>query len=640
MQLLFAPEPFRDESLPGYLLRLAQVHFLPTVQQLLRPAGLRAKAQYSEEEVQRFAACYGMDVEPLLVMARYAAVQGSLGKGAFLRRVAHVCPQCLVQAPYLRQVWQHELVTACPTHARVLIGSCPACETPFRHDQGTIIQCRCGYDLRECVAPDADGANQAIAVLLAGEPDAVDQLRDQLGGLDALPRDIDAFLLFLANLTQPSPWRRGSPIPVWQAEAFNRAAYGLVEDLQRQFRDFVLQRIEWANQQKSSRFIANLGGWYRQLTREFNRPEYAVLMQIAAQGLVNHAVAPINRKLKQISSDLLGMKAVYTTAEAARLLGSSSDRITSHVKAGRLRGQVIQGGAVEYCLVERAEVEAQLQAATGVLTAKEVQHQLNISRRTRERLVESGVLRRLPESERPLFAKGHFGRRDVEQLYAQLAEECPVQDAKAALSLEEINARRFPRDGVTELYRQLASGRLRPVARVRGVEGLAALRFDQREVLAVVQPQHVPFELSITDLTRITRWKHSTIKGWIAAGRLPCRREFERGKERLWISPAHLIEFLSRNIVLADVAEQLNTKSAWLYPPLMSQGVTAQPGHSASAGIQRGLLISTAAVVNVASQRSVGWRRSAEMTLSETSHEDTYFVNAERVAGGRDDQAY
>lgn len=639
--LPFVPDHYEDESLASYLQRLALAHFIPSTQQLLRPARLRAKRLFSAEELQQFAEHYAVDPQPLIGMAAFPLVSSSLVRGAFLRHAATVCPQCLTQSPYLRQAWHHELVTACVRHGTVLMDSCPVCRRPLNHDQGPLTHCRCGADISLQCMPVADAANLAVSALISGEERAVFAMRQQLGGLTALPGDIDGFVVFLANLTRTQRWRRGSPITLRDAEELNRAAHHFLEDLPERFRAFVLQRVEQANQRQNSKFIAHLGSWYRQLNREFDRPEYAVVVQSAAQCLVQYAVAPINRKMKQIGSDLLGQKSSYTTAEAARLLGSSPDRVIAYVKAGRLRGQVLQGGANEYCLVARAEVEAQQRLANEVLTAQDVQRLLNISRHLRERLVESGVLQRIPEPQRPLFGKGDFWRAEVEQLKDRLMAAYVDREAGVTLSLEEINARRFPRDQVTELYRQIGAGRLRPALRLPNIEGLAALRFDQREVLAVVEPNGVPgVELSITDLTRLTRWKHQTIRGWIETGRLPCRREMVAGRERCWISVAQLIEFLSRNIVLADVAEQLNTKSAWLYAPLMSQGVTAQPGHSASAGIQRGLLVSTAAVVNVASQRTAGWRRSAEMTLSETSHEGTCFAHAEHVVGGRDEQAY
>lgn len=610
--LPFAPEPFADESLASYLQRLALAHFLSSTQHLLRPVELRCKRRLSPEDLQRFAEHYALDAQPLIAMAAFPSVVGGLARSTFLRQSAAVCPQCLAQKPYLRQNWHHALVTACSRHGSALIDCCPSCRQPIRHDQGVLTHCRCGVDLSKLPLQIADAGNLAVSALISGEEHMVRSVQQQLGGLSSLPADIDGFVVFLANLTRAKPWRRGRSIPLCEAEELNRAAHYFLEDLPERFRAFVLRRIQQANQRQTTKFIAELGGWYRQLTRDFDRPEYAAVVQIAAQCLVQHAVAPINRRMKQIGSDLLGMKATYTTAETARLLGSSSDRIMAYVKAGRLRGQVLQGGSVEYCLVERAEVEAQQRLAAEAITTKEVQRLLNVSRHLRERLVESGVLQRIPESQRPLFGKGEFWRADVEQLLARLGETGTKREVGATLSLAEINARQFPRDQLTELYRQIAAGQLKPVTRLQDIEGLAALRFDQREVLAIVEPNEAPrFELSITDLTKFTRWKHSTIKGWIAAGWLPCRREMLCGKERIWISPAHLVEFLSRYVVVADVADQLKTKSIWLQESLHSRGLVAQAGHLNTEGVRRGLLINTAALLNVATGRSPEWRRPA-----------------------------
>ncbi|MCP1621516.1 TniQ family protein [Pseudomonas nitroreducens] len=609
--LPFAPEPFADESLESYLQRLALAQFLTSSQQLLRPVGLRSKRLFSPDELKQFAEHYALEAQQLIEMAAFPSVSGALARGKFLRLRAAVCPQCLAEKPYLRQSWYHVLVTACRRHSAALLESCPGCRQPLSHHRGPLTHCSCGVDLSAMPQQTADAGNLLVSALISGEEQAVRSVQQQLGGLPCLPEDIDAFVVFLANLNRAQPWRRGRGITLGEAEALNRAAYHFLEDIPSSFQAFVRRRIQHANQRQSAKFITELGGWYRQLTRDFDRPEYAAVVRIAAECLVLHAIAPINRKMKQIGSDLLGMKSTYTTAETARLLGSSPDRIVAFVKAGRLRGQVLQGGAVEYCLVERTEVEEQQRLAAEVITRKDVQRMLNVSRHLGDRLIESGVLQRIPDVQRPLFGKGEFWRVEVEQLLARLSEACDVHEGGPTLSLAEISARQFPRDQLTELYRQIGSGQLKPVIRLQDIEGLASLRFDQHDILAIVAPAEAPrFELSITDLTKFTRWKHATIRGWIEAGWLPCRRETLRGRERIWISPAHLVEFLSRYVVVADAADQLKTKSVWLQESLYSRGLVAQAGHLNTEGVRRGLLLSTAALLNVATGRAPAWRRS------------------------------
>ncbi|MBP2295243.1 TniQ family protein [Azospirillum rugosum] len=65
-----------------------------------------------------------------------------------------VCPLCLTEdaVPYLRLEWRLAFLTVCPTHNRLLLDRCPACNEPFsvlRQDRHDGVCCwSCGADVR------------------------------------------------------------------------------------------------------------------------------------------------------------------------------------------------------------------------------------------------------------------------------------------------------------------------------------------------------------------------------------------------------------------------------------------------------------------------------------------------------------
>ena len=87
--LAFIPETdFADESLNGYFLRLAEENFLGSVTTLLRPTGVRFKAQYAQRELQVIADYHGLEVQRLQRLASFPTLHGSLVTGAFMRKAA------------------------------------------------------------------------------------------------------------------------------------------------------------------------------------------------------------------------------------------------------------------------------------------------------------------------------------------------------------------------------------------------------------------------------------------------------------------------------------------------------------------------------------------------------------------------
>ena len=618
--LAFIPETdFADESLNGYLLRLAEENFLGSTTALLRPIGIRLKAQYSPRELQAIAEYHGLELQQLQRLASFLTINGSLVTGAFMRKAAiAVCPECLGQADYIRQAWHHELFTACPTHRVLLMEQCPECDAQAELNRGAVSRCRCGYALSEARGRPADAANLFISSVLLAEPSrpcVLSGLSDEPG----VPEDVDKFLLFLANLTLPTPQRKNAAISFHRALEINEASFVLAEDLPERFRVYVQNKVQAANQLKSSRFVHNLGPWYKELNATFTSAAYSSVRATVCSVMLEQTDAPINRKMKYIAAELLGLKKTFTASEAARLLGSSPDRIVSLVKTGQLSGEIMSGAAVEFCVVDRSAVEAQQQSAKGLVAGKELLSLLNISRRVRERLLASGVLNRVPDIDKPLFAKGDYRVEDIQCLIDTLAEGCRHAASASTLGLEDISCKRFSSQQTHELYRLIFSGQIKPVVSDAGIQGLAAFGFDHDELLGHLRQEPTMPDLSITDLTKITRWKHETIKAWIDRGLLPARIEFDEGKHRVFISVANLVTFLSRYVVAADAAERLGSKSIWLTKSLKTKGVLAQGAHATREGSQRGVLLSADALINVASGRSSDWARDPSPVWADPS---------------------
>jgi len=483
--LAFPLTPFADESVNGYLLRLAEENFMDSSAALLREAGVRLKARYSEAELNAISETLGLDDSAIQQIGHFSQVLGSLSQGRFLRTAAvPVCVECLRASAYIRQSWHHQLFNACPEHQRALLAVCPECSAPLDLKRHSITTCPCGYDLSTADVPPADPESLWVASLLwpAGGM--------SLPGLEALPQDVDAFLLFLANLTLVEPHRKNAPIDTDRALALCQASYQIGSDLLPRFRDFVEAKIEAANQMASSRFMLNLGSWYRELNTEFAGEVYAPLREIAHRLILERANAPINRKMKQLGAELLGLKATLTAAEAARTLKSSADRIVALVKSGELGGTILQGATSEFCLVKRTEVEAHQQAAADFLYGKDLLKLLGISRRMRDRLTETGLLSPVPEMQRPLFARGDYRRSEALALLERLTECCcEIDEPKRSLSFADISGKRFSNAQANDLLKRVFAGDLQPLGRVRGIQGFAAFRFDE-ETLADVSAQH------------------------------------------------------------------------------------------------------------------------------------------------------
>ena len=176
------PNPYPDECLSGYLLRLAEANGLNQMKELTqdlfpmwsRPAQtallrweypmdtwgrIPMRTQISSTDLKR------MTVLPWLEKFRAAPVlarPGYLGPGHFLRGIVapylQLCPLCLQAQPYIRLLWRLAAVHVCLQHRCLLQAHCHQCGSPLsaiEPDQHNLYCTVCNADLRQLPVVEA-----------------------------------------------------------------------------------------------------------------------------------------------------------------------------------------------------------------------------------------------------------------------------------------------------------------------------------------------------------------------------------------------------------------------------------------------------------------------------------------------------
>lgn len=155
------------ESLPGYMLRLAEANAYSGIRELLSAAEidvshgtlskLVAEIKASATNLGKVGAMAIGDRRHLLthlvkpIMKEAIFVNSCrVDNDAFLSEVSQVCPHCLEDDGFSREEWELATVTTCSRHKVRLNDSCHACKAkiewarPFLHHCG-----RCGVDFRQ-----------------------------------------------------------------------------------------------------------------------------------------------------------------------------------------------------------------------------------------------------------------------------------------------------------------------------------------------------------------------------------------------------------------------------------------------------------------------------------------------------------
>lgn len=151
------------ESLPGYLLRLAEANGYRGILPLLQATGTwTSKNGYSfrlRTRPELLATIGRMAVSDPRHLENHAVkeLKGQtylfhnilMDGDAILSERAQVCPQCLDEDGFVKEELELAPVTTCNRHKAQLVDACSACGTPLTWKRPSLMHCgKCGADLR------------------------------------------------------------------------------------------------------------------------------------------------------------------------------------------------------------------------------------------------------------------------------------------------------------------------------------------------------------------------------------------------------------------------------------------------------------------------------------------------------------
>lgn len=207
MHLLVRPEPFADEALESYFLRLSQENgferyriFSGSVQDWLHTTDHAAAGAFPLElsrlNVFHASRSSGLRVRALQLVDRltdgvpFRLLQLALSHSAisfgnhykavhrsgvdiplcFIRiRQIPCCPDCLRESAHVRQCWHFKPYVACHRHGGRLIDSCPACGESLNYlVSESVHHCQCGFDLRTASTVPALPDEMQLSALVYG----------------------------------------------------------------------------------------------------------------------------------------------------------------------------------------------------------------------------------------------------------------------------------------------------------------------------------------------------------------------------------------------------------------------------------------------------------------------------------------
>lgn len=562
--------PAEHESLDGFLRRLAEQAFWPDVAGFLSGLGLRYGRRMIEESAKTEEL---LDLSPGSLSAILPTVQPaapSLNRHFERHHSAPVCPACLADGAPHHQSWRHAFVTCCVDHGLRLVDKCPMCQGSFLPGRGGYDSCHCGCPLDRLERIDADDTELAISALISGK---LHPARTNLSRALAFrtPSDIGEFIFLLASGgVETVTGKQGkSPLPrtVAEARGFLAGASRLLCSWPTAFQEEVARRLGEGDAGSTSA-PARLGRWYQRLM-EFGDDAYEdfrqALGEVVAQEFDGAYVGgiPVAGNAREWIS----------AAEASRILHIRAERLVEAVRQGQIQGrQDTSGFGHRHTMLPQValeEVRANRDRFVGKSAAREF---LGIGRKQYDLFAEAGGLAGCVSEAVPPLVEGVHDLDALRRFVDSVASHA-VEPEGSTVSFSDLNLRfTTDRAGLIEVFKRIIDGRLQPAC--GSTDGcLAAFRFCQPEVDAVLAEARRGPGLTVQQIAQLTGWKEQCIAAWCNQDLLEHETYEHAGRTGRMIRIESLVRFQATYLPLSGLATQMGTTSRYLIRRLKELGV-------------------------------------------------------------------
>lgn len=219
-------KPKGGESLLGYMHRLAARNKHDIAYWIRHDIGLKTNtASLTERQLANLSIISGRPIEELAAMQSEPAVDGcttfmawSVPESEIERGRARLCPACIADDAYHRQIWNLRIATVCPLHGGSVIDECPVCAEPLTWRRVDLFCCMRGHNLKRHQRMRGAGyfpSSELLGVralyekcgVLADAEPALQQLPDVIRDLDLV--EFMAFLVFVGRVALRDKTRRG-----------------------------------------------------------------------------------------------------------------------------------------------------------------------------------------------------------------------------------------------------------------------------------------------------------------------------------------------------------------------------------------------------------------------------------------------
>jgi len=596
MTLVVTYAPHDHESAMGYYRRLAADN-LVSWRELAGLADLPRNRNALLTQPEAVATALGLELE----WAEFACRQDEMAptaKGLRRSLADAVCPDCLLEAVYIRDYWEHAYVTACPHHHTKLVDHCNECGAALSPHRFHIDSCDCGHPLSMLPRDAANPSQLWLSTLIASGGAHSGGIEPAMNGIDVgVLAQVIRTLCSYADPENSAP-RRGSLKPryVHSAIDFLAPLEALLAAWPDGFQSHVKMRIA-AGRPKARTLNSLLGPWYVTLRKLCQgtvlEPFLTAIIEVAAErfdGVLG---------MDSTKSIVEGVTAYIRRPDAAKSIGISDSRLHKAIQNGECAYRTRRVGTRgELYEIPLEEVERIKKSRDGWISEKEAGELMGVPASVVQNMMLAGVIRSDVNWRHDILKGGLIERNSIQTL-AQRVRDMAVPRAggvREKITWAGLTTRRMgDKQAIQETMRAVVDG---TITAAEIGSRLGEMEFLRSDIVPYFGTPLLESGFSVQQLSKITGWKWESISHWIETGLLESESIVLRGQRCRVVLPHQLLTFRQKFVPIAELARALETKSSALSKLLV--GIEFVGAQQLPNGAMRGVLVRTADLCKLA----------------------------------------
>lgn len=585
--------PANDESAIGYIRRLGIANGYNSWRSLMHAAEINPSRHALWKSRQRLCRALGID-DSWLTQVFPDNTTGIGHRHHFFGRADAdpVCPACLLDNPYVRQAWNHSLVTACPEHKVALLDICPSCDLPLQQTRWDIARCDCGFELSAAKPSGVSALQLWVSSRLQGAPAPVDGLFEIGSGSDYIK--LGELLFNLSVRFDPTetvlPAKVRMPKTIAESQRVLAPLEWLFADWPNNFKTHLQTRLA-AGPANRFTLSGRLGPWYLALSKQCQGSHFSPVWQAFSDVIIETFDGNL-RGAHTLTPSPNVQRKYLSAAETAHSLGMSPTVLRRGIREGQVQAVVTkQGTQYALAMIERSEIERVRKLRSNWQPVSVASQILQTPESILNSLVGAGLLEHDPDWQKSALKTGPVSIESLGGLKERLLAYQVKRECSETIPFRELTGRRTSDvTALKNLFKAIFRGELPSVGAIAGA-GIGGLLFDATEVKRYLGSVALDSGYTLLQLEKALGWKYESLAYWVDTGLLGSENILLRGKHARIVPLPALIEFQRTWLPISEIAKLSGSKASAITRKLRAQGVAIAGGKTTSSGTQRGGLV-------------------------------------------------